>query len=631
MRFLQRAGLSSASDVSPRRARVAARCAVVMVPIQIACAALAPLGALAQAAPLEGWQALRASVVATPAAGLPYATALQRAGMGERAAQLRLSLLAAHVQALNGTPWPAPRALGEVFDETPSLPPAMGDSALAQSWRLAFNGAALVEWDRTMPAEMARAQGSWTPIAPGAWTSLNPPRVRAAVTLSHRMPTPVTLPHWTLQLRGAAGQLFMTCSPLASSNDAVAAGERRAFVCRADAADRHGLLSRAAQGRLAAGESMTLLPSHFESTAAWTALAEAIGSATPFNVVGWVERLAAPAGAAERGAGATSSAAGARPPGAGAAASAAAGTRSTSAAPTSGAIVPPQPPPPATWRVAFAVTGSLAVLWLFARLVFGRLDDEAPGRTLWRSLPGVVGLLALGAAVGSPWGQAAIAHASGAGLRDAALALGAASERAPSAWRLPAMAARYGYVVMAAGAGVLFFMVERLLIVRGFSGAYVKGLSLLAQGALFLVLAAGMGPPTATPLYFALLFYAGAMLATSVVVSWLLHSLFEQLDDAGLGLFSALRRTLVGTLDFSGTAVRAELWAWLLLALVGLLAVQAWRPTWVPPAAAVLAVPLPALLVRCLRGLSDRDRRRLVRSLARETVERAERVARRRS
>jgi len=599
--------------------------------VLLAHATLAPLCVHAQASPVDGWHALRASAVAAPEAGLPYATALQRAGMAERAAQLRLGLLAAHLQALNGTPWPAPRALGEVFDEAASLPPPVGDSALARSWRLAFNHATALEWERTTPAEVSRSSGEWTPIAPGAWTSLNPPRVRAAVTLSHRMPVPMTLPHWTLQLRGAAGQLFMACSPLASGNDAVAAGERRSFVCRADAADRHGLLARAAQGRLAASESMTLLPSHFESTAAWTALAEAIGSTTPFNTVGWVERLTAPAGPTARDPGAAiSSSASPVPPGSGAPASRSAGARPTSASPTTGAAAPPQPPPPAAWRVAFAVTGSLAVLWLFARLVFGRLDDEAPARTAWRSLPGMVGLLALGAAVGSPWGQAAIAHASGAGLRDAALALGAASERAPSAWRLPAMAARYGYVVMAAGAGVLFFIVERLLIVRGFSGAYVRGLSLLAQGALFLVLAAGMGPPTATPLYFALLFYAGAMLVASVVVSWLLHSLFEQLDDAGLGLHTALRRTIVGTLDFSGTAVRAELWAWLLLALIGLLVVQAGRPTWVLPAAAVLAVPLPALLVRCLRGLSDRDRRRLVRSLARETVERAERAARRR-
>jgi len=612
------------TDTTPAAAAIHSRAAAWAAAMLAAAACAAPV-AQAQEPPRpgdsEGWAAMRATAVATPAAGLPFAAALQRAGQPARAVQLRIGLLGAHIAALNGAAWPAPRTIGQVHDEAAGQPAPTAPSAMAEAWREAFNRHADLRWDGPAPAEVGRSPAAWRAIAPGAWTLAAGARTLASVTLGHRSPAPMTLPRWTLQLAGPQGSLFLVCEPLVGAIDAVAAGERRRFTCQADAADRHGLLARATRGRPAAGESVTLLPSHFESAAAWTALAEAVGSATPINTLTWVERLTAPAPPAV----ATTGMAG-RPLPAAPASTSTGAPASTSAADTEStpSAAPPRPLPPAAWRTAFAVMGSFGLLLLTLRLVLGHLDEESPARTFWRTLPWLAGCLALAAVVGSPWGQATLEHASGAGLRNLAVRLQGVGGRAPAAWQLDALAVRYGAVVFAAGAGVLFFIVERALIVRGgFSSAYVKGLSLLARGAIFLAVAAAMGPPAATVLYIALVLLAGAMLVTSVLVSWLLHSLFEQLDEAGLGLFAALKRTVAGTLDFGGTATRAEFWAWPLFAVVVLLLVQAVHAAAVLPVAVMLVLPVPALLVRRLRGLDERVRARLLRRLARETVERA--------
>ncbi|MDP2006130.1 MAG: hypothetical protein Q8K45_10680 [Rubrivivax sp.] len=272
-------------------------------------AGLLAAAALAASAATPGAQALRDTVVATPAHGLPYADLLLQAGDTTNAELLRLGLLTAHIQALDTAAAPAPVRLGDAIDRAVGQPAPGPDAPLARQWARVFPGQVALQWAPLAgpwPPDLAYLQTQLQPLGPGAWWMNVSGQVRylASVKLVNRSPTPLPLDGFGLRITQGAQALDMACRPpadaasaqrgvLASTLPPLPVGGDRAFVCRAThTGEWKEVLARLSSGRPAPGDSATLLPQHFDQALDVMLLARAIGSAHPVDRDAWAQRLA---------------------------------------------------------------------------------------------------------------------------------------------------------------------------------------------------------------------------------------------------------------------------------------------------------------------------------------------------
>lgn len=575
----------------------------------------------------DALQALRAVTVAAPAAGLPFADVLQQAGDRERAALLRLGLVAAHVDTLNGRAWAPGTTLGQVIDGAVGQPAPVPDSALAAGWRQAFNRHVTLRRGITgaeLPQELSYLTGRLLPAGPGQWT-MNASGLTnyvAVVALVNRSPTPLPLPPWRLQLSPAGG-LVLDCRPpalasvpagtpgavLADGGETVAPGAERAFVCRAVADSRwRDAFARSAE------TGFELWPPHFDSAERFVALASAIGSGGPIDRGAWAARFAAAPPAA-----ATAGVVAAEPGGRGAPV-ARHGSRPAPVAQAERA-----PPVPAgserasTLRTVLATAGAAAALLLGMRLVLARASGDPIGETAWRTLPLIALVMGLGWAIGSPWAQDLLSGWTAEAnqrLRDGSTPLQTATRAAPSEWTLDRtfrrFLDRFGFFGIGALATLVVFAIGRGFVRRGAasSGVILASQFVLAAVGLGVVVLtwsapSGEGWGRASPFIVAGLLLAACFWAGLGVMG--LHKLHDLLDDDGLSWPGTVTRAFRRALDFGGTATRGEFWGFLLaFALAWMVARGFFRPLDVAVALAGV-LPMLALAVRRFRALDARE------------------------
>lgn len=557
----------------------------------LACRAAAP-----DAAALA---ALHAERPVTTAQAMRYADVLDRTEQPVAAQALRGALLSAHLDALEGRP-AAARSIGEWLAEGAALDLSRY-GPLASRWAAAAQRGIALRWVASPPAGLGGPSAPLQPLGPGAWSLGRGDGLQlvAAIELSNRLPDTITLPALQLRAGPVAGGVALTCQPADADppDRPLASGATRAFACRGPAAAAGAagaeMLARASRGRAAPGERLQWEPAHFARAGGLAALTAAIASSSPpIDADGWVTRLrAAPAAAAR----ATSA-----PP---------AATKPVAPPRAAAAATAPGPAPAPAWRTTMAIAGAAAALLLLVRLVYGRLADVSPARTVVRSLPAVLGLFALAAAIGSPTGQDLLNHATGRGLRDAALALQAASDASPQAARLDELWLRlwkrWGFFGVAIVLGGALFMLERGLQQLSLGRPLVLVLSLLARVVAIAPFAAASGAGGTVGVAFALV--AAAVFGVSFAVTLALHRAASVLDDEGLSWPDTVRRGMAGTLDWRGTATQAEFWGFLAFALLAWGTARAAFPPWDAAVALLLAPPLLALTVRRWRALSARS------------------------
>lgn len=575
------------------------------------------LAAMPAPAAEDALPALRAVTVAAPAAGLPFADVLQQAGQPERAALLRLGLVAAHVDTLNGRAWSPGTTLGQVIDGAVGLPAPTPDSALAAGWRQAFNRHVLLRRGITraeLPQELNYLTGRLLPAGPGQWT-MNASGLTSYVTvvaLANRSPTPLPMPPFRLQLLPEGG-LVLDCKPpalasvpagtagavLADGGETVAPGAERAFVCRAVTDNRW----REAFAR-GADASFEMWPPHFDSAERFAALASALGSGHRIDRAAWAARFAAASPAAATGVDAGPAA------------------RRDGTPPTPVARARPTPDGPertSPLRTVLAVAGAAAALLLGIRLVLARASGDPIGDTVRRTLPLIAVVLGIGWAIGSPWGQDALsAWTADANqrLRDGTTPLQTATRAAPQAWALDRVFERFldrfGFVGVGALITLVVFAIGRGFVRRGASSGTVVIASQLLLGAVGLALVvatwsapSGEGWGRAAPFIVAGMLLAAAFWAGIGVAA--LHKVHDLLDHDDITWLGAVKQAFRRALDFGGTATRGEFWGFLLaFALAWMVARAFLRPLDMAVALAGV-VPLLALAVRRFRALDAHE------------------------
>lgn len=558
--------------------------------------ALTSHAAAPDAAPVA---ALHAERPATAAQAMRYAEVLARSGQPAAAQALRGASLSAHLDALDGRP-PAVRSLGEWLADGAALDLSRY-GPLATRWAAVAQRGVALRWLASPPAGLGGPSAPLRPLGPGAWALGGGDAVQlvAAIELANGLPDTITLPALQLRAGPAAGGVALTCQPADADppDRPVARGATRAFACRGPAGPAGAagaeMLARASSGRAAPGERLHWEPAHFARAGGLDTLTAAIASTTPpIDTDGWVARL--------QGAPATTAATPAAPP---VTAQPVAVLRPVAVAPAARPATAP------AWRTPLAVAAAAAALWLVVRLVYGHLAEVSPARTVARSLPAVLGLFALAAAIGSPAGQDLLNHATGRGLRDAALALQAASDASPQAARLDELWLRlwkrWGFFGVAIVLGGALFMLERGLQRLSLGRPLVLVLSLLARVVAISPFAAAGSAGGSVGVAFALV--AAVVFGVSLAVTLALHRAAEVLDDEGLSWPDTVRRGLAGALDWRGAATHAEFWGFLAFALLAWGTARAAFPPWDAAVALLLALPLLALTVRRWRALSARS------------------------
>lgn len=549
--------------------------------------ALLVLATAAAAQPSTGkTYALQASVVSALPQGLQLADRLALAGDPPGAELLRWSLLELQLDAWAGRTTP-PMRVHEHIRRAALQPPPGVDTPLGARWEAAFARWATLRWvhpplplpdalDRPAPDHRPLAPGVWAGGSAGDWSAL------AVVRLDNQGPAALTMPRFVLQLERPGGSLALDCMPpirplkpgppgsaLADAGPTVPPGGGRPFACRARGeADWAPVLARAASGQPAEGERLRLVPGHLagpeEIGALLRSWAEAATPAAPARAAVPMPTLASVHGGSS------------------------------------------------TWRTAAAVGAAAALLLMLLRTLHARIDGDVSAASVWlRSLPAALGLLLVAGAIGSPWGQ---------------WLLGLAGDALGQALRLlmarfpvdsgPFGASGSGGPRGAASGAALFvpctaglYLAGRLLLRVGFSRGRVR----LATWLVVLVLgplsaAAVWSPPTgegwsrAVPLVLMLL-ALGFFLAVGVAVE-LLHGMNELMDREGTTWPAEVLRTLRRSLDFRGLATRAEWWGYLVFGALLWAVTRSYAEPWDRPLGLALLLPLPALVVRRLRGLT---------------------------
>jgi hypothetical protein len=543
--------------------------------------ALLPADALAQTAA----QRAREALVAGPIDGLRQVDALEGLRDARGADALRRGLLLVQIGAARE---PLPRRAGELITEAERRGPD-GEAA----WAAWFNTQVQLRWlaESTLPPAFGTLAPGSRALGPGAWVAAwsGGADLVALVRVSNASQQPLLLPPPKLLLRAPGSEWPLDCElpaapvnappALADSGERVPPGGGRTFVCRAAGADTSwaDTLMRAATGQATPGEAVAVTPPPLADRArldqllrAWAGEAPpvAAAAANPANV----RADAAPRAAAPRALG-------------------------------------------STWRTVVAVGAVAALLLMAVRTVYARIDgDESAARAWLGSLPAAGVLLLVAAAVGSPPGQAlfaAIGDAAGHAMRALMARFPMTRPEAPIGGGGPAPGG--GALAPAFAAWTIgLYAGGRLLQRLGFSRTRVRLMTwfvVLVLGPLSAAAVwsppAGEGWSRAVPIVLMLValgFFIGVGVAVALMRG--VDDLCEREDTSWFAtVLAAWRRSL----HFGGTATRAELWGYLAFYVQAWALARLFVPPWDRGLALVLLLPLPALVLRRLRGLTDRE------------------------